>query len=222
MGPYTKNIKARKKPKEGRNGVDLLTPRSRPTGYEKPDDNLVSFERDLPLLPSITQSSNITMAAGTRKSDPKKNIMGSYEGLTDPSKESTNRLAKVFPGFTMHSGYRSKERSDEAILTGKGKLSGYRLAGKARLTSAQLKSGPATPTKPSPHRKSGIEALRQAGFVSKHEKGDAIDFSYKDYPKSLSKADKLKIINKVKKHFPSAKVLPKKGHVHMVFGKRDK
>jgi hypothetical protein len=207
---------AKRKKTEGRNGVDLLVPRGNSTGYEKPDDNLVSFERDLPLLPSITQSSNITMAAGTRKSDPKKNIMGSYEGLTDPSKESTNRLAKVFPGFTMHSGYRSKERSD------KGKLSGYRLAGKAGLTSAQLKAGPATPTKPSPHRKSGIEALRQAGFVSKHEKGDAIDFSYKDYPKSLSKADKLKIINKVKKHFPSAKVLPKKGHVHMVFGKRDK
>jgi hypothetical protein len=45
MGPFTKNIKTRKKPKEGRNGVDLLTPRGNSTGYEKPDDNLVSFER---------------------------------------------------------------------------------------------------------------------------------------------------------------------------------
>jgi hypothetical protein len=34
MGPYTKNIKARKKPKEGRNGVDLLPPRGKPTDYE--------------------------------------------------------------------------------------------------------------------------------------------------------------------------------------------
>jgi hypothetical protein len=200
----------KRKKTEGRNSVDLAT-----EFYSTPNANLVSFERDLPLLPSITQSSNITMAAGTRKSDPKKNIMGSYEGLTDPTKEATNFLAKVFPGFTMHSGYRSKERSDEAILTGKGKLSGYRLAGAAKLKPAQLEAGPR-----SEDRRIGIEALRKAGFISKHEKGNAIDFSYKDYPKSLSKADKLNIINKIKKHFPSAKVLPKKGHVHMVFGKK--
>mgnify|MGYP003145819660 CR=1 FL=1 len=31
MGPFTKNIKARKKPEEGRNGVDLLPPRSNST-----------------------------------------------------------------------------------------------------------------------------------------------------------------------------------------------
>jgi len=36
---------AKRKKTEGRNGVDLLPPRGNSTGYEKPDDNLVSFER---------------------------------------------------------------------------------------------------------------------------------------------------------------------------------
>jgi len=233
----------KRKKTEGRNSVDLAT-----DFYSNPNANLVSFESviksaspprkpkprnrgDIPLLPSITQSSNITMAVGTRKSDPKRNIMGSYEGLTDTAKESTNFLAnlqqkkmvkgkevvsKVFPGFTVHSGYRSRERNIEAVLTGKGKLSGYRLAG--ALTPAQRSAGPATSTKPSPHRESGIEALYKAGYVSKHETANAIDFSYKGYPKNPSEAEKLEIKDFVKKHYPSAKnIIPKKGHIHIAF-----
>jgi hypothetical protein len=224
--------------------------------YEKPDDDLVSFERkDKPTdyeyeaapwkgtkkhyvtadRPNevITRSSNIKMGSDTRDS--------SWGGLSADAKLRANKLAKEFKGITVHSGHRTVEEGDKAMLGSKGNLSKYRLRHKAKLTPAQLKAGPGTLDKPSPHRESGIKALRKAGLKSIHEdpksgRGSrAVDFSYEGMPGSWKEnkgtKDKpnwketqvaIDLRARLKQTNPGAKITLEPGHVHMAFAKPKK
>jgi len=211
MGPYTKNIKARKKPEEGRNGVDLLTPRGNSTGYEKPDDNLVSFEEDKPKSKhtdyefdalSGTRSSNITMGSGTRASSWDRSSHSARLKMNKIARELGKTIKKdgmaTVPGVTIHSGWRSTATQKAAMLDmasigvykkvskGPHKGQNYRdaIGGSAALTSKQIKSAPGS----NPERTSAVDHILKR-LKSKHQgaEGNAFDFSYPGMPGAWKK-----------------------------------
>ena len=66
----------------------------------------------------------------------------------------------------------------------------------------------------SKERKSGIEKMRGNGFMSQHEHGNALDFSY---PSGYSPATFPQLKNDILSVFPGANLIKEKDHLHMAF-----
>jgi len=66
-------------------------------------------------------------------------------------------------------------------------------------------------------RKRGIKKMRIAGFVSQHEHGNAIDFSY---PAGFSKENFSTLKGKILGTFPGANLIKEKDHLHMAFDRK--
>jgi len=215
-----------------RNDTTLLPPRSNSTSKEaSPGEPGFRPPRNPQhvLRKELLTKHKITMGSGTSST--------SWGGLSPNAKLKTKNLSKEFGGITVWSGHRTVEEGNKAMLGSRGKLSKYKSKWKKLLTPAQLKAGAG-----SEDRRTGIEAMRKGGFTSIHEdpksgRGSrAVDFSYKDMPKSWVKniapsgakaiwketQDATDLRARLKITNPGAKITLEPGHVHMALAKLKK
>ena len=156
-------------------------------------------------LTNFKKSDLVNMSKGnTRES--------SWTGQSDDVKRKMNVMGGLFKGgVRITSGWRSEESGNKAMLNRKDPLSGYKGAIEAGLTPAELNAKAGTK-----ERESGIAKLRAGGFMSQHEHGNAIDFSYPTgYSKENFGALKTTLLNT----FPGANLLQESDHLHMAFNK---
>jgi len=140
-----------------------------------------------------------------------------YDKLSDEAKIKVEKLRKLLGGLRITSGWRKQEIGDEAMYRSKDSLvSKYDSKWMATLDDEEYTARPGTEA-----RKRGIKKMRLAGFVSQHEHGNAIDFSWPsafigkdgvgDFP--LLKAAVLDA-------FPGAKLIKESDHLHMSFDRK--
>ena len=132
----------------------------------------------------------------------------SWTGQTAMTKNKMATLASMFNGgLRVTSGFRTKESGNEAMLKSKSDFS--------KTYSEQTRKGITDFGTPgSDERKAAIAQMRLNGFQSKHEHGNAIDFSY---PTGYSKATFPQLKSDILSVFPGADLIKEKDHLHMSF-----
>ena len=140
--------------------------------------------------------------------DQRKNMSG-WSGLTGQSRLNSQRMANMFDGLRITGGQRTKEQQRDAMVK-KGSLDVYgKWFRKAGLEDFEISSTPG-----SPERKNAVKKIQDAGFVSNHRHGNAIDFSY---PKGFSKKTFGNLKAKLEDAFPGSKLLEEGNHLHLAF-----
>ena len=142
--------------------------------------------------------------------DPSQTRPSSFLGQTNMTKDKMATLASMFQGgIRVTSGFRDKERGNEAMLNSASDLNKYKAQWKMGLTPEELNSKAG-----SKERKSGIEKMRANGFMSQHEHGNALDFSY---PHGYSEATFPQLKKDILSVFPGANLIKEQDHLHMAF-----
>ena len=144
--------------------------------------------------------------------DSKQTRLSSLTGLTDDTQKKTAILASMVKGLNLTSGWRSQENTKGSMENRVDPLQkGYSNAflKSAGLTPEEMSAGKGTDL-----RKSGVKKMIDAGYMSKHQHGDAVDFSK---PSGWNAAMK----SRIEDAFPGAKVLEEGDHIHMQFNKKN-
>jgi hypothetical protein len=132
----------------------------------------------------------------------------SWTGQTDMTKNKMATLASMFSGgLRVTSGYRSQEQGDAAML---GSTSNFKDVYSAKTMKGITDFGQPN----SKERKAAIKQMRLNGFMSKHEHGNAIDFSY---PHGYSEETFPQLEQHIKSVFPGAFLKKENDHLHMSF-----
>ena len=140
--------------------------------------------------------------------DPSQTRASSFLGQTDMTKDKMATLASMFKGgIRVTSGFRDTERSNEAMLNSG---SDFRKTYKAKYLKGITDMG----TPGSEERKAAITKMRANGFMSQHEHGNALDFSY---PSGYSPATFPQLKNDILSVFPGANLIKEQDHLHMAF-----
>jgi hypothetical protein len=140
--------------------------------------------------------------------DKKQTRASSWTGQTDMTKNKMATLASMFKGgLDVTSGWRSKERGNEAML---GSTSDFH-----NVYSKKTMKGITDFGQPnSKERKAAIIQMRKNGFQSQHEHGRAIDFTY---PYGYSEKTFPQLEKVIKGVFPGAFLKKENDHLHMSF-----
>ena len=143
--------------------------------------------------------------------DPSQTRPSSWSGQTDMTKNKMATLASMFKGgLRVTSGFRTKETGNEAMkeLGSDNFMKNY--SKYMNMGSFEGGAGKAS----SEQRNKAIAHIRGMGFISKHEHGNAIDFSY---PHPYSPETFSQLQSDIKSVFPGAKVRKEDDHLHMSF-----
>jgi hypothetical protein len=147
--------------------------------------------------------------------------------LTGQSSDAQAKMAILGSMFSdkvrITSGYRSADRSNKAMLGSKDDMTKYKSKWRNLLSKQEKEQGLAEGTllksKPgTKEREAAIKAMRDGGFGSQHEHGNAIDFAY---PKGFSKDNFGDLKATLLGAFPGAKIVGESDHVHMAFNKKN-
>ena len=140
--------------------------------------------------------------------DGRKDMSG-WNGLSGQAKLNSQLMANMFGGLRMTSGQRSKERQAKAMIHDKKTLDVYgEWFEKAKLSKKERKSAPG-----SNDRISAVTKIQNAGFVSNHRHGNAIDFST---PSAyIGRIPALRTV--LENAFPGSKLLEEGNHMHLAF-----
>ena len=135
----------------------------------------------------------------------------SRTGLSSDAQTKVNLLGGMLGGFNVTSGFRDKDRGDDAMLKSKSDFS--------KIYSEQTRKGITDFGTPgSDERKAAISQMRLNGFQSQHEHGNAIDFSY---PRGFGPGNFPSLHSAITYAFPGSTLLKEKDHLHMSFNQEN-
>jgi hypothetical protein len=144
--------------------------------------------------------------------DKSQTRVSSMTGLGD-NQDKVALLTAMFPNINLTSGWRSTKmgNNDMKKLSPSNFIKNY---------GKYMKHGQAAGAAGSDARDKAIAQIRAAGFISQHEHGNAVDFSY---PAGYGPDGKpfSEFNAHLKKAFPGSTILTEGNHVHMSFNKNN-